>query len=564
MNLYKVSSIIVGSVLFVCIAHAQNDTIVQAGSVTCNLDLKPYACPYVQFKTEFGVSPSLATSFTQMQGLVTYSLIAITTPDLTTKGFTPTIRVNTIPSPPPSSPGADLRHQPKLIPSTLRVSRGYWAPQGGQISVSPGGMWVISWVAVGPPPPVKVTAIAKYIVLSVVYAPPGTNGGASRSSVSYASGSQYGTTASAGHTFKQNYSVEVAAGAGVFGNGGQGGLSFAYGRSNTDTQSLEIKNSSTSTLTQNGPPQDGISHDRDRIYLLLNPTIELAVTASSITWSLQPAASPHILYVYVGNLNGHIPWESSVKATLDSEHLTEDDYAVILQRDPLANIATNVDPSTVDPKRYKLVTTIGYEPPLTPGDTVPVQSYALSSSLATTAGSTIQDSYQVGLTMKSDVSLIATGSLKVSSTWEWTNSSSTSTSSGTSESATASIGGPASGYSGSNYVAVYYDNVFRTFAFSMMPRQAPAVQGTLVNSSGTPLPATGVSLLANGVTYHTFTDSKGRYMFFCLFYGVIELNARGLQAKHLMSADLANAVSITVFSTKLNRFARRSPSCLTI
>jgi hypothetical protein len=50
-----------------------------------------------------------------------------------------------------------------------------------------------------------------------------------------------------------------------------------------------------------------------------------------------------------------------------------------------------------------------------------------------------------------------------------------------------------------------------------------ALQGTLKNSLGTPLGSTEVSVIANGVEYTTFTDTKGEYQIFGAIEGDIEL-----------------------------------------
>jgi hypothetical protein len=51
------------------------------------------------------------------------------------------------------------------------------------------------------PPPVTGTVTLKYKVLTVLYAPPGTNGGMSTSQVSYSSGSTTGSTTTATSSF---------------------------------------------------------------------------------------------------------------------------------------------------------------------------------------------------------------------------------------------------------------------------------------------------------------------------------------------------------------------------
>ena len=405
-----------------------------------------------------------------------------------------------------------------------------------------------SWIAVGSAPAVMIPATAKYAVLTVIYAPPGTDtkGGPSKSFVAYASTSQYGTKTSASQTFKQNYSIEATVGGGVLGTGGEAGLSFAYGRSATDSQSLEVTNSSSSALSQPAPPVDGISHDRDRICLLLNPTINLAVTSSSVSWTFQGTNAPNILCPYVGWLNGHVPWEKAPKDTLDAAHINAEDYATIVKRDLLADVATNVDPSTVDANRYKYRTEFEYSPPLQPGDPQPVVNCTFDTSTISTVESDGEDDFKVGLSIAvgADVLGIATTKLKTSDTWEWTNKSSSSTSVVKSESASATIGGPASGYVGSTRVGVYYDTVYRTFAFSMMPVQPLLAKGLLLSATGAALPATEVTLSANGISYHTFTNGKGEYKFFGVANGAMQLQANGAAATNLEHAEPNSSIEL--------------------
>ena len=123
------------------------------------------------------------------------------------------------------------------------------------------------------------------MVLTVVYAPPGTNGGHSASSVSYQSGSTTGTVTSSSRSFKDGVSASVEASGSIFGNGGGVGVAFDYSNS-TDSESVEIKKSVTATISQAGPSQDGINHDQDEIWLLLRPTINLALSDSTTDWML--------------------------------------------------------------------------------------------------------------------------------------------------------------------------------------------------------------------------------------------------------------------------------------
>lgn len=195
----------------------------------------------------------------------------------------------------------------------------------------------------------------------------------------YEAGSSSGTTTSVSDTFKQSYSIAVETSGGRFGNGGGGGLSFTYSRSETSDQSLEIKKSRNTKLMVPGPSVDGIDHDRDLIYVWLNPQINLALTSTSAAWTFAGTGTAVIKRLYAGCLK-------TPSCTQDAKHptcipqnerddlkqygITEQDFPDILQRDVLA---TGVAP---DPKRFKpLNFTFGYEPPFSPTDPVPTTTY---------------------------------------------------------------------------------------------------------------------------------------------------------------------------------------------
>jgi hypothetical protein len=225
-------------------AYAGNDVATQVGSVDCyNL-----SCPKVTFPNQFGGVPTVVVSVAGLH----YNFV----------GTAQRIDLHT---------GANA------------VTASGFTP----VITSEVGNWLdlvrISWVAVGPAV-LPGTAVPKYLVLSVIYAPPGTNGGHSTSKVSYQAGSTTGTTTAASQSFKAANSISFEASGGILGNGGGGGISFEWSRTRTDSQSLEIKKSTNSTIDRSGPSQDGINHDEDDILLLLNPTVDLGLTSSSAQW----------------------------------------------------------------------------------------------------------------------------------------------------------------------------------------------------------------------------------------------------------------------------------------
>lgn len=488
-------SLICFAFLFPGACFAQSNTFTQVGTWQCTVPpaggapLGPYACPRVTFPQQFGATPSIVSIACWSYNGVGHgsgcdaSGGAVTAPDST--GFTP---------------------------------QGYCCGARGTTTYSG------SWIATGPVL-LYGTAVAKYIVLTVVYAPPGTNGGHSTSSVSYSAGSTTGTTTSASQSFKVSNSLSFEASGGFLGNGGGGGLSFGFSNDTTDTQSLDIKKSLNSNIGRNGPSQDGINHDEDAIYLLLNPTVNLSVSSSSASWLLANSSSP-IQYVYVGWLNGHTPMPPNIATVLGSAGITSSDYPVILARDPLAS------GGTIDPNRFvPLNTTFPYEPPYASTDPVPVITTTISDASTQTTTSEVTDTYTVGLTLSSTGSILdfEKDTLKDTASWEWTNKSTQSSSAESAQTASVTIGGPAFGYTGPTVLEVYEDQIYHTFAFNLEPLALEEIglTGTVTGSDGMPIGNREVVLTSKRRTYRTFTDARGQYTFIGNITGPVTVQCAG-------------------------------------
>lgn len=372
--------------------------------------------------------------------------------------------------------------------------------------------------------PVHGTLLPKYFVLTVVYAPPGTQGGRSSSSVSYGSGSTTGTTTSASSSFKQSYSITATAGGGVLGSV-QVGLGFSYGRNSTDTSSLDVKKSTSTTIQDSGPSSDGIDHDHDLIYLWLNPKIDVALTSRSAAWSFTGTDTADIQYVYVGWLKDPAKMPPGVAQALQRHGISAQDFGDILTRDRFANGGAALDSA----RFQSLHTTFPYEPPYSPGDPVPTYSFNLSSSSTTTNGTSVQDDYKVSLTIQAGVDFLglAKSSLKNEDSWDWTNTKSKSASSGSSESAAVTVGGPAFGYTGPTDMEVFYDTVYKTFLFRPVAGLPLGLKGRLLSSNGQPLKMKEVTVVANGVRYRTFTNAAGDYRVYGRISGPVKLQTNG-------------------------------------
>lgn len=319
-----------------------------------------------------------------------------------------------------------------------------------------------NWTAAGP----KLFngyVIPSYLIIAIVYAPPGTKGGHSTNSVNYQNGSTLGVSTSASQSFTQGTAISVEASGGVLAKG-DAGVSFEISNSVTDTDTLDIKKTVNSSIISSGPASDGIDHDEDQIWLLLTPKVSVSVSTDMALWDVSPDSGT-MQYVHVGWLNGHQPMPPGLKRALDSAGITQDIYPDILSHDP----AVTSPPSRL-PDRYTFITKLPYEPPYGQADTAPTYTYTLSN--AETSGHTheMDDSIKVTASFGggADFAGMANLKFKATSSWQWTNKDSLTRSTGTTQSAQLTLGGPAFGYPGPTATAVYIDNVYHTFAFELV------------------------------------------------------------------------------------------------
>lgn len=389
------------------------------------------------------------------------------------------------------------------------------------------------------PPPPSGKAQPKYKILTVVYAPPGKAGGGSSSSVTYGSGSSTGTTTTTKSAFKQSYSVSATASGGIL-HGVSVGLSFAYSRNSSDSTADDVKKTADTALGQGGPAIDGIDHNRDQIWLWLRPMLKVTLpTTSSVTWTFDPSQTMNIQFVFVGHLKDPSQMPPGVKDQLDAAGLTTSDYAQILLADPFANGDVPVDPN----RFATLNTTFPYEPPFAPGDPSPTFSFTATHEVTSTSTSTTTKEYTTGLTISGDTNFLQVfkTSLKADNSWTWTDENSHSDAVGSSESASVTIGGPSFGYTGPTDVAVYYDLIYKTFAFQFLPPslQAAQVQGLVVSDSNAPVAGKEVAVVADGITYRTFTNAVGEFHVPGVRGAVTQLRVDGVQEALPRSLDPA-------------------------
>jgi hypothetical protein len=363
------------------------------------------------------------------------------------------------------------------------------------------------------------TGRPRYKVVSLVYAPPGTNGGKASSYVEYGTTSSTGTTTSTSHSFKDGvdvtFSLDVKAGSLLKLGGGN---EFTASNTTTDTDTVDIKKTATSTIHVVGPSADGIDHDHDIFYLWLNPLIELTLDPeNNVQWSLAvDGPTMDLQYVYVAWLKNPSTMPPGLATVLRNAGLTTADYQSILSLDPFASLAEELHPS-IDPNRYLPTTqNFPYLPPLNATDSVPTLTDTISDTVTESQSHSIQSQYSVS--MDNDASIggdksIVNATLKVNGTLTWTDTSTTTSTTTSTQSATASIGGPAYGYKGQTDLLVYWDCIYNSFLFAF-PTVPYFHAGRVLDAQGEARAGQKVSLDVNGKTYQTYTDPNGAYRFY--------------------------------------------------
>jgi hypothetical protein len=372
-------------------------------------------------------------------------------------------------------------------------------------------------------PPINMEggADAKYVVLAVFYAPPGSSAqGGAKSTADYGNGSTAGSSTTSGSSFKDNLMVSVSESASVGPYSESASAGFGAENDSGSNNEIDLAKSSNLDIKVTGPTVDGIDHDLDVIYLWLNPEITVAQLGNKVSWSLlnaNSASTMEIQYVYVAWLKNPSTIPPGVAAALSHAGITAADYATILGRDPFASGAT-----TLDPNRFlSTSTSFPYEPPYAAGGVVPAQTFTITNDYTEKATANSSDSYDLSLSASVGLGFGPfKASLNISNTWTWTNTSSYGTSTESKQTTATTITGPAFGYSGPTNVEVYYDTIWSSFLYVFDSNSTPSsrdraatVKGA-ISENGRPAGAEEVLLTMGGRTFRTFTNSQGQYYFF--------------------------------------------------
>ena len=301
-------------------------------------------------------------------------------------------------------------------------------------------------------PPLQGAGVhPKFMVLNVLYAPPGSG-----SSVTYTNSTLTGTSTTQTQTAGNNLSISLGGTIGIASITATGGYTFAqngtttYGLSTTTTDATTVLGPSTSSV--------GVDHEADVILVWLNPESDFALTnpgtqatPATALWTGYAtnqndpnvaSGQMDIVPLTISQLDGTSPIPSDLQQVLDRNWdpisaggaggLTTSDFTTILQRDPFAVNLTGSGPSTaatntpsnsslypvVDPnipthdanntdpnqcgQRYEFEPSSGQTIQFsTLGSTNQAlsQTYSLQSNQTQGLGKTVSDTYFVGLSI---------------------------------------------------------------------------------------------------------------------------------------------------------------------
>jgi hypothetical protein len=314
----------------------------------------------------------------------------------------------------------------------------------------------------------------KFLVLSVIYTPPG-----SQSTVNYGSGTTLGTSTSASSSFVNGGSVGVNANLSV-------GGAFTFGSTSgwqltTDnTTSLAINNTTSNNVVVPGPaaPFEGIDHSLDIIVLWINPSVLFQGMQNGTTTYNYVVDERDTGYTVPEVLNIPVKWlrdpstmPANVLARLDrpwapGEGLTTADYQTILAADPFVDSGTGSTTVDTSSGRFTAITSLSYTPTV-PGGQPITQTGSFTHQQISGTSATVTQSYTQSYSASGGFGfgdfLRATLNSSFSMTFsDKTTQALTNTSQ---QSATYSVKQPSSSYTGPVTLKVYQDNIYGSFVF---------------------------------------------------------------------------------------------------
>jgi hypothetical protein len=406
-------------------------------------------------------------------------------------------------------------------------------------------------------------AFPSYYIFTLIYTPPGCTPSTSStgykcgsgSSVSYASGSSAGSTVSIENSTGTSTSLTATLDNTLSVSGG-------YSETSTSGSSVTISKATNNTVTWPNPGpsgSDGIHHDYDQFFILLNPAVAMTGWHDPVTqqnhaqWSLgtkngAPARIQRVQVSYLrcalagigprpgnsGNGGGPSVYDPTgscssnpflqMQGPADASAangwlpgLTYDDYKQILAQDLFWN-ASPTNPVHIPTSRFvQQSMDFTYDQAGGPqGTSCAVQTQSISNSNTLANTSSTQTQYQASMSLSAGFPIGPTKlDLKSTTSFTWTNKASNSLTNASSQTATATVGCTSINWTGVDFVSAYYDTLYGTFLFALDDGSGNArlLQGTITDVDGDMVPHEPLKLVVGNKTYQSFSHNNGSFVF---------------------------------------------------
>lgn len=399
----------------------------------------------------------------------------------------------------------------------------------------------------------------RYILIGVMYAPPGN-----ASSVSYASSSTLGTTQDVALGFGTGYSVGVTA------------LDITTTTAETNTTTTDTSftiSKSQGTTAGVKSVNDTVDHDQDMFFIWLSPTINFSqpyASFPSLTVNLVPAdptAPDPTRKVTVAVIRGAEPDQYHVMdgwTIADRKNLLAQDP--FISQSTINSVTANpttaslglTDPTEANPNRFTLLQEMQVQGPNNAGAEIPFGGIPITSSSSQCLKTTQTDLTTV--TIGTSYSFLGIVGASASGSFTTSYASSNQACNGTSQSASLTLESSTPGTN--RTIAIYFDTSFATFAFidrtpsstltSVTAALGPNITGRITDSSGSPLANQQINVtFANGVTRTLFSDSNGDYTIISPPAGAMTIRSGDLVQQETAVANKAAVIPLKVVSPKV-------------
>ncbi|MFZ0771007.1 MAG: Ig-like domain repeat protein [Candidatus Sulfotelmatobacter sp.] len=344
----------------------------------------------------------------------------------------------------------------------------------------------------------------KYIVLGVIYSPPGA-----KSTVAYTQTTSVGTSTSISDTFTDSTTVSTSLGISLSYLGITGSLTETEATTWTQeadsSSTYTVNQTTTSGTTASGPlsSEIGVDHSYDSVLVWLNPEANLTVGAitTNLLWNgysydQNDTYFPNGLDVVQLSMfclenpffapdctdNNYLTsrsWDSVLGG------LTLADYQAIASSDPFY-VNPLYDPLNDPTNRFTYTGISVPFSPEPPGGGVTCKTGSTSVVATATDGQGATDTYSVAFTIDAGLKAVISADLKDENTMTWANKWSATETNSVGQTDQYSICQPLAtdNYEGPTEFEVWQDNVYGTFMF-VAPGTTPTTSGSIGVSPAT-------------------------------------------------------------------------------